>query len=591
MTSAGPQDTLPARFFANARRLATQVAHYYPAFDRWLPVGWATMAGIVRDFASGLIALGHEPSLPVAIIAATRREWTYIDLAIMATGGITVGVYPDLDDAESREIVNHCRARICVVEGRGQALALLEQQALLPNLERIVVLDAAELPADTPQLLSYDDVLALGRRAGCDIDRCIAELSPTDAATFMYTSGRDGPVKGAMLTHGNLVAGLHGLARLQLTSSDRGFAFLPLAHALPRAFEHLSWWLGMQTVYGRGAEHLVDDLLAMRPTAMFLTPPVLEHLHGAVYEDFYTLAAGRKLLTWASNLGKYAVRQRRHGRRVATHLEAPMHLARRLVFNRLRTCLGGRMRHLYVAGGALSPALAHSLEAGGVRVTTGWAMTETAGVGTLTRPGDFGDDPLIASIGQPLPNIELDLARDGELLVRGPSVFSGYYKSPAATTAAFTTHGYLRTGDIARVDDRGDYHIVDRKADMIHTAAGVTIAPRRIERLVCADPRVAQIVVVGAGRPFLTALIGVSASLRDLFDEDTIAGMLEDVIVAVNIDLNRAQQIHQFRLLPYEIGADTGELTALLQIRRDVVIDRFDYLIDEMYVGNDKDQY
>lgn len=589
MTSAPRHETLPARFFANARQRATRIAHHYPAFDNWLSVGWATMAGIVRDVASGLLELGHEWSMPVAIIADTRREWTYTDLAIMAIGGITVGVYPEFDGATTRDILARCGVRICVVDTYERAETIANWCARAgadepPSaLERIVVIDSTGPVHHDPRIVSYERLMGLGRRAGHDIDARVADLTLTDAAAFMYTSGMGGCPKGAMLTHGNLVAALRGLEGLGLSSSDVGFSFLPLAHALPRAFGHLSIWLGMQTVYGRGPDYLVDDLMAARPTAMFTVPAVLERLHGAIYEDLYTLAAGRKLLTWASNLGRYAVRQRRHGRRVATHMEAPMHLARRLVFNRLRTCLGGRMRHIYIAGGALNPALVHSLEAGGVRVTTGWAMTETGGVGTMTLPGDVGDDSALASIGRPLPNIELALADDGELLVRGKSIFSGYFKAPAATAAAFTARGYLRTGDIARVDDRGDYYILDRKADLIVTPSGAQVAPRVIESLVRADPRVTQIVVSGQERPFLAALIGVSTSLRQLFDEATLIEMLEDIVAAVNIDLTRAEQIRHFRLLPYELGSDSDELTALLQIRRDVVAEKFSYLIDEMY--------
>lgn len=576
-------DTLPARFFANARRLATRVAHHYPAFGHWFPVGWATMAGIVRDLAAGLLTLGHEASEPVAIISATRREWTYLDLAIMATGGITVGIQHEQDEGAWCDILADCAARICVVDNRERLISLLQRKPLPPTLERIVILDVVgPLDAD-PRVVSYERVLRLGRQSDCDIDAHIARLSPMDAASFSYTSGTTGDPKAAMLTHGNLVAAVRALANLDLSSADVGFTFLPLSQSLPRRFEHLSLWLGMQTIYARSGEHLVDDLVKMRPTVMFTVPPVLERLHSAVYEDLYTLNTGRKLLTWASNLGRHAVRQRRHGRGLATHLEAPMHVARRLVFNRLRTCLGGRMRHLYVAGGPLRANLVHSLEASGVRVTSGWAMAETCGVGTVSQPGDIGDDSLVATIGRPLPGVELALADDGELLVRGPIVFSGYFQAPAMTQAAFTADGYLRTGDLARVDVRGCYYLVDRKADMVVTESGTAIEPRRLEDLVRQDPRIAQIVVVGDGRPFLAALIGVSASLRRLFDEDTLGDMIADIVSAVNIDLPRVQQIREFRLLPYELGSDTGELTPLMQIKRDVVIDKFRYLIDEMY--------
>lgn len=588
MRETSQHETLPARFFANARRSASRVAHYYSANGHWFPVGFATMAGIVRDLASGLIALGHEPSQPVAILSVIRREWTYVDLAVMSIGGVTVGIDADFDNDTQTAILQHCDASICFVDDTLQMHKLHEFASSSPRLQVVVRFGDSDtnvvdtLPTGVT-VVTYSDVLRLGRRENHDVEARIRALTPMDAATFLYTSGTTGAPKAAMLTHGNLVASIKALSTLDVSRADLGFSFLSPASALPRAFEHLSVWLGMQTVYASGRDRLVDDLLAMKPTVMMTVPRVLEVLHSTVYEDMYTLAAGRRLLSWANKIGKHTARQKRQGRRVATTLDAQMHLARRLVFNRFRTCLGGRMRHIFVSGGMVSPAFVYALEACGVQVSTGWSMTETFSAGTLARSGDIGDDDLVASVGEPIPGIELKLADDGELLARGPCVFSGYYKDDARTRAAFTVDGYLRTGDIARVESNGSYRIIDRKPHSIQTQSGTSVAPRTIENLVRVDPRVSQIIILGDERPYLTALISVTDSLRQIFDQKTLEGMLEDIIHAVNVDLVRAQQIREFRLLPYDFSVDSGELTPSLQLRRDFITERFRYLIEEMY--------
>ena len=575
-------ETLPARFLANARRLASQVAHYYPAHGHWFPVGWATMAGIVRDIASGLVELGQQPCEPVALISGSRREWTYVDLAIMSAGGVTLALDPSLAAEYRDPLLARGEIRICIVDTEDLLRQLLQSRQL-PHLEHIVVLEPAAARTDDRRVISYDRLLRIGRQAGHDIDARIAGLSPMDAAMFLCTSGTTGPPRSAMLTHGNLTASMRALGTLDMTSSDLGFTSAPLTHAFPRVFQYLGLWQGTQTCHARGNEHLVADLMKMRPTVMVTAPRVLEDLYSSVYEDMYALAAGRKLLTWASKIGKHAVRQRRYGRRVAPALEAQLQLARRLVFNRLRTCLGGRMRQIYVSGGVIAPHLVHSLEACGVHVATSWSMAETCGVGTMTQPGDIGEDHLVATVGRPLPGVELMLAEDGELLVRGGCVFSGYFQAEADTRTAFAASGYLRTGDVARVDSRGCYYIVDRKRDLIVTQSGTQVAPGALESLVRADPRITQVVVVGHGRPHLVALIAVHPSLRQIFNENTIEAMVEEMVGTINVDLERARQIRDFRLLPYELSRDSGELAQLWQLKRDLICERFSYLIEEMY--------
>lgn len=584
MSTSPQHETLPARFFANARRLGSAIAHHHWSHGQWFPVGWSTMAGVVRDLASGLIELGHEPSEAVAILAETRREWTYVDLAIMSAGGVTVGLYPDLDTDEYRRLLALADARVCVVDARHLARILAIRDAL-PRLRTLVVMDAGELPTTTPGIVSYDELLRVGRRARHDIAEHVARLTHLDAATFLTTSGTESPAKLAMVTHGNLVHALRTWSQLELSPSpsDLGFTALPLAHSLARSFEHLGVWQGMATVYASERDDLVADLTDMRPTVMVTLPRWLQDLHSAVFDDMVTLLAGRKLLAWAGRIARHAVRHTHQGRAPSPRLEAQMRLARRLVWNRLRTCLGGRMRHVHVGGGAIACDLLYALEATGVRASTGWSMAETCGVGSLTRPGAFGDHAHVASVGHPVPGMELALAADGELLARGAAVFSGYYRSDAQTSAAFTPSGYLRTGDLARQADDKSYHITGRKSQLIVTASGNRVAPRALESLVCADPRIGQALVLGHGRPYLVALIAVRPSVQQIFDEKTVEGMVEDIIASINVDLPRAEQIRHFRVLPYELGSHGGELTPSFEIRRDVVFERFSYLIDEMY--------
>ncbi len=582
MSPASPgvqHETLPARFFANARRFATRTVHRYAARGDWFPVGWATMAAVVRDLASGLMALGHESSEPVAILSRTRREWIYCDLAVLAAGGVTVGLYPTLASPLLSGILAHCEARFLIAESEVDLNKLEPHIGDLPRLETIILLEsragAEHHRLDRVRVIDYQTLLARGRAAACDVDARIAELTPLCAATFLYTGGTTGMPKGAMLTHGNLVAAVRAFQALGLSPSDTGLSFLPLAHSLQRVFDYLALWIGMPTAYACPDGDLLADMRRVRPTVMAMVPQVVRRLYGATYAETRLSSAGHRLLDWAGQLSRQLMvpGSRSPGQ------TAQLRLARRLIFNRLRTELGGRLRRILVAGSPLAPELITFFTGCDIEILVGWGMTETLAAGTFNRPGERR----LGTVGRPLPGIELALADDGELLVSGPCVFSGYHKAEAETRAAFARSGHFRTGDIARIDGDGFCTLLGRRRDLIVTSGGDNVAPENIENRFHAEPCISQIIVIGDKRPYLVALVAVSETLRRLFDEPTIHRIVEGIIATTNIDLRRAEQIRQFRLLPYELTRMSGELTPTFQVRREVVERRFGYLVDEMY--------
>ncbi|MCG8416897.1 MAG: AMP-binding protein [Proteobacteria bacterium] len=615
-------DTLPARFFANARRFASRIIHHYPSGDRWFPVGWSTAANLVRDLASGLISLGHQAKDPVAIIANTRREWTYCDLAVLAAGGISVAIPPTADAPTCRDMLAHSDARICIVEDAVQLAKVVPHMTELTALHHIVAIDRItdrritgravaplresgtshslpERPVDDSislptsadrRILSYDELLRIGRREARDVQGRLSALSSLDAAVFLYTSGSTGRPRAAMLTHGNVTAALRSFEVFGFRPTDTTLSLLPMSYGLARAMEYYALWIGMPSAYAKitdntGALHGLgqgDPLAAaasrVQPTVMVGVPALFERLRLSIYDEVCGSAAGLKLFDWASAVAQSLTQQQRRAHRSTPALQAQRRILRALLFERLTARLGGRVRTAVVMGGHPAHGVCEFFEAAGIRVLVGWGMSETFFAGTA--------GPARASKEQaasPLPDIELALADDGEILMRGPQVFSGYLKAESETASAFTPDGFFRTGDLAAQTLDGKYHILGRKRDVIVTEAGTRLAPQRIEAWMRGDPRISHTVVVGHGRPYLGALVAVSDSLRHSCDEDTLIGIVEGIVAALNVELPRSDQIGRIRLLPHDLGVATGELTPAYQVKRDVVAAKFAYLIDEIY--------
>ena len=632
-------ETLPARFFANAQRYRGRTAHYYQRNQDWFPMGWDTMGRVVRNLAAGLISLGHQPSEPVAIVSRSRREWIYWELAIWAAGGISVGIFATLDGSECRHIIRDAEVRYCIVEDAEQLdkvrpclvdgtsdeysdIIQMPQPGMdgdrmvhvfappRPNVLRAIIVlnpngvDADGIGADTigadtigadtigadtsaaePRIVTHDALLDRMRhshvgQADRETDARVAAIDPLDAASFMYTSGTTSVAKGAMISHGALIASMEAIERGGLfKSGDICVATLPPAHSLQRLIEHYTLWAGVASGYLQGRSQDLRSIVNVSPSVVVLSPFLLERMYQLFHEEAERSPALRRLLAWVRDLGKQKAHDHHRERKVPPSIHAQLALAGRLLAHRLRTAMGANVRLILTGGGPVAPDIVEFFDSAGLSVLECWGMAETYAVGAMNVP----HERRVGSIGKPMAGVEFALADDGELLIRGDCVCSGYFRDEWATAAAFTADGYFRTGDMARMDDDGFYYCLGRKSDVIVTAGGERVFAQSIEGVIKSDPRVEHVVVVGHRRPFLVALVSIVPSLRSLVEDDALQRIVDGIFANKNIDLAQSQQIRGFRILPHPLREESGELTPTSKLKRAVIIDKFRYLIDEMY--------
>ena len=572
-------ETLLSRFFANADRLGARTIYQYSLDGRWIPVGWRTAAALVRDFGSGLIELGHQKGDTLAILSSTRREWLACDLGNLAAGGVSVGVYPSMTVDQTRYVIAHCEARFAVVEDHKQLAKVDALRSQVPRLETVIVIDPTGVPP-RPGLLTFAEVLERGRAAHHDVEARTRAIEPTDAAIFVYTSGTTGPPKGAMLTHGNIVSALRSMSVFPMVDDDSGFSFLPLAHVLQRGVDYRGAWEGVPGSFGRSLDTVAEDLASARPTVMAAVPRIFEKIYGKIHEQAAaSTPAKKKIFDWAVDVGRKVSKARQARQPIAPVLALQHAVARVLVFDKLRARLGGRVRCFISGGAPIAVEILEFFDAAEITILEGWGMTETFAAGSINLPGDYR----FGSIGKPLPGIEMKLDTDGELLVRGGNVFSGYYKDDDATKSAFTPDGFFRTGDIGRIDSDGFFYIIDRKKDLIITAAGKNIAPQNIENLLKTDPRISQVMAVGDRRPYVVALVSVTAEAAAGKSETDVASMVDAIVRGKNDELASYERIKKFRILPADLTQESGDLTPTLKLKRKVVAEKYGLLIEEMY--------
>jgi long-chain acyl-CoA synthetase len=589
-------DTLISSFFSIADKKGTAPCFVFHHDGTWVPIGWRQAARLVRDFATGLIELGHKPGDALAILANTRHEWMTADLASLAAGGVTVGVFPTMTGEQSKYVVGHADARFLVVEDHKQYKKLEPYLGELPKLETIIVIDPKNVPltgngAGTarPQRFAMTDVLARGResRRRAEVDERTANIKLSDNAIFVYTSGTTGPPKGAMLNHGNIMAALTQLVSLSIYPDDTGFTFLPLGHVLQRMVTYHTLLNGIAGAFARSIETVADDIASAKPTLVASVPRIFEKIYAKIHEQ---AAAGspakQKIFAWAVKTGREVSRLRLQHQPIPRALDAQYVVAKRLVFDKLRAKLGGRIRIFITGGAPIAKDILEFFDAANITILEGWGMTETCAASTVNLPGAvrFG------SIGRPLSGVEMRLDTDGEILIRGKPVFSGYYKDEAATKESFTDDGYFRTGDIGRVDSDGFWYIIDRKKDLIITAAGKNVAPQNIENLVKTDPRISQVVAIGDRKPFLVALIALTPEARAGKSDAELQALVESVLADKNKDLASYERIKKFRILPTELTIEGGEITPTLKVKRKVVSEKYAALITEMYAEKKGDE-
>ena len=569
--------------------------------EQWIDISWDNVKSKVDAVASYLIDAGLQAGDKVAIYSENRPEWVYADLAALSAGGCDVTIYATNLAAEAAFIVHDSDSRFCFCGGKFQVENLLSVKDKMPRLEKIIVFD--DLDNDDPIVIRFRDILAAGLEnpRETEIDRRIRDIDPEEVMTLMYTSGTTGDPKGVMLSHSNIVAQVINFVRHQPhPEPETALSILPLAHALERSiiYYHLLYIEGI-IVFSQGPEFILRELKQIQPTVLLCVPRIPEKLYEGIINRVKKSSFVKKsLFHWAKKVGHKAVPHLAAGRPLPPLRKLRYSAADALVFSRLRRALGlNRLTCAGVGGAALPSRIHEFFIAMKVDWLTGYGLTETSPV-THTHTHKWISPIKVGSAGLPLPMTECRIAVDGEILIRGPQVMMGYYKRPEETSAVFTDDGWLRTGDIGKIDKDGYLTITDRKKDVIITSGGKNIAPLPIEMLIGEDPYIDQIMLVGDSRKFISALIvPVFDRVKEFAHSINIPWTTHEDLVRnpkiIDFFRKRIQErtrvlapykrIKRFILLPTAFTHENGHATPTMKIKRRIIEIAFKDQIDGLY--------
>jgi long-chain acyl-CoA synthetase len=545
----------------------TGPAYLVQEADGWREVSWAEAASAVDELAHGLLDVGIRKGDAFSILSSTRLEWALFDFALASIGAIGAPVYATSSPKDVQHVVTHSDAIGILCEDDAQRAKL-----------------GAATPAHVLTFADLDALRARGRehaRAHPDAVReAAAQVGPDDLFTYIYTSGTTGPPKGCMIRHRNyyeMVAVVDELDDFLITN-DVMLLYLPLAHNFGRLMHLNAAYSGLTIAFCPDPYAVAAALPEVRPTILPSVPRVYEKVHTAVKSAFDAETGfKRRIIDWALRVGTRVSRLQQESTSPPPLLRLQHRLADRLVYSKVKARLGGRLR-IGISGGApLAKEISEFFHALDVLILEGYGLTECTSAATVNRPSRFR----FGTVGPALPNTELRLASDGELLIRSPTVFAGYYKDEAATREVVGDDGWLRSGDIAQIDEDGFVTITDRKKDIIVTAGGKNVAPQNLENALKMSPLVSQALVVGDRRPYVAALVTLEQGVDRNGAEEKIQAVVEDV----NRELSRYEQIKRFTILPRDFSAEEGEITPTLKLKRRICEEHFAAEIEELYSG------
>jgi long-chain acyl-CoA synthetase len=533
--------------------------------DHWHEVSWQDAARRVDELANGLLALGVRKGDAFAILGNTKLEWSLFDFALASVGAIVAPIYMNSSAKDARYVAEHSEAVAALVEDDAQ-------RTKLDGLELQHVITYAGL----------DELAARGRAFALEhptaLDEAVGAIAEDDLFTYIYTSGTTGPPKACMITHRNYYAMVAVVDDLDdfMRPGDVMLLYLPLAHNFGRLMHLAGPYCGFTVAHLDDPMRTAEALPQVRPTVFPSVPRVYEKVHGAVLQGLQeSHGAKRRLGEWALRTGYEVSALRQAGKPIPAGLALKHRIADKLMFSKVKTRLGGRLRAGISGGAPLAKEIAEFFHAIDILLLEGYGLTECTSAATVNRPDAYR----FGTVGPALPGCELRLEDDGELLIRSETVFAGYFKDPEATREVLGEDGWLRSGDVATIDADGFVTITDRKKDILVTAGGKNVAPQNIENLLKLSPLVSQALVVGDRRPYVAALITLDpAAARDGAEE-----RIQGAVDAANAELSHYEQVKRFRILPRDFSADEGEITPTLKLKRRVCEQHFAAEIEELY--------
>ncbi|MCF6178359.1 MAG: long-chain fatty acid--CoA ligase [Geopsychrobacter sp.] len=593
------KDTLPRMILRQCERFSGRTVMRRKQAGRYQDISWTQLAGKIKIYGRALLSLGLKPGQHAAIMSPNRPEWAWADLGIMAAGGCSVPVYHTEEIKTIIHILNDSQSRFLFAHSASFVTELLENIEQLPKLERVILLEGQ---LNHSRVIALDDFLCLADKVKPEkLEKILAAGKREEIATLVYTSGTTGTPKGAILTHDNILSNVEACCHLiQISDADQCLSFLPLSHIFERmAGYYLMLHQGVTIAYAESIDTVPANLAEINPTIVVSVPRLYEKMYNRVLER---VSSGpwlkKQLFFLALKAGKAQVACQQQGKTPKLGLKISMAIFSMLVFSKLRERLGGRLRFFISGGAPLVQEIAEFFLAAGIPIYEGYGLTETAPVIAVNYPGHHR----LGTVGPPLPNLEIKVAEDGELLVRGPSVSQGYWKLPEQTAEVFSD-GWFHTGDIARIDADGYLIITDRKKDIIVTAGGKNVAPQEIENNLRTDRYISSVMVHGDRRPYLTALVvpdfealASYAAFKkidfldqcDLVNHPRILGLIRRRIDRMQQDRPNYKKIRRFTLLSRDFIGSQGEVTPTLKLRRKTINQRFAALIENIYLPADE---
>jgi long-chain acyl-CoA synthetase len=570
----------------------------------WHDVTYAQFGEIAQEIALGLIDLGIEKGECVCILANTRPEWSYADMAITETGAVVVPIYQTNSPEECLWVMSDSGACAIVCEDEQQLAKVAAVREQLPRLRTVIVMDpptaatgeAERAAATMPPVITLDEVRERGRlRSPEELHSRRASIAPTDPYTFIYTSGTTGPPKGCVLTHGNYRAIVDMVGQVgQIEGDEVIYLYLPLAHAYALLIQLAAFDLGTTIAYfGGDTKQIVAELMEVKPTYLPSVP--------RVFEKVYTIAHGaieaqppeeRARAQAAIELGIKVRNMLVRGEEIPAELKQPFEEAEEKLFKNVRAIFGGQVRRATSGAAPIAKEILEFFWAAGVPVLEGYGMTETATAATISTI----ENHKFGTVGRPFPGVELRIAEDGEVLIKGPNIFQGYHHNADASFGA-VNDGWLHTGDLGSVDEDGYLSITGRKKDIIITAGGKNLTPANIENDLRQCRWISQAVMQGDKRPYPVILITLDQEeiagwarerelpedLASLCEEPAIQELIGAEVERVNSRYAQVEQVKRFAVLPCDLSQEAGELTPTLKVKRNIVAEKYAEVIDSLY--------
>ncbi|TDD14119.1 long-chain fatty acid--CoA ligase [Kribbella turkmenica] len=552
----------------------------------WLDVSAAEFARQVTGVAKGLIAAGVQHGDRVALLSATRYEWTLVDYAIWSIGAVTVPIYETSSASQIQWILTDSEAVAAVVENAAHGAVVESARSEAPTLQEVWQIEAG----------GVEQLTVLGQEVSdAEFDKRRTAIRPGDPATLIYTSGTTGRPKGCRITHANFLDELNPAVKVLDDLFDVDGAstllFLPLAHVFARIIQVGCVMMRVKVGHSADVKNLVEDLGAFRPTFILSVPRVFEKVFNSASQKAHSDGKGKIFDAAADTAIAYSRAQDKGG--ASFGLKAKHALFDRLVYGKLRAVLGGQVQYAVSGGAPLGDRLGHFFRGIGVPVLEGYGLTETTAAVAVNLP----DDIRIGTVGRPLPGVSVAVADDGELLFKGGQVMQGYWKNDQATADAIDADGWFHTGDLGEVDVDGFIRITGRKKEILVTAGGKNVAPTVLEDQIRLHPLVSQCMVVGDGKPFIAALVtidpetivpwagqrGKPADVASLTDDEDLLAEIQKAVDDANNAVSKAEGIKKFSILPTDWTQESGELSLKLSLRRHVVMDKHEADVEALY--------